>query len=394
MGVKDLQDLKKITILRSQINGTGIKDIMTENFPTVGPEDQISQVLSVMRDSGYQDVPVVENGNYMGMISYGTILKKKSITYDSKVKNHMRNLYVVAEDTDITELAELMVVNNYRQLPILNKHKKVVGIVSRAGLIEIASGIKAFKDIKVWEIMTSPVESVMNTSSLQSAMSIMRGLDIRTIPVIDNANKVVGIVGMKEIIDYNWKKKDSKTVGNLAGDMESAGILVDAVCTTSAKAIGWNDDLSSAVEMMSTSGISTLPVIEEEGLIGILTQYDIIELISACRERDMLFIEISGLDEKDKMQSDMIYDAIKEEISKISKITKPQSLIIHVAKYSEGGDRHKYSLSARLVLDGRIVNAKQADWDLIKASDDLMKKIVKDIVDVKESQITKRNKGK
>jgi len=394
LGVKDLQDLKKMTILRSQINGTGIKDIMTEDFPTVGPEDQISQALSVMRSSGYQDVPVVENGNYMGMISYGTILRKKSITYDSKVKNHMRNLSVVADDTDITKLAELMVVNNYRQLPILNKHKKIIGIVSRSGLIDIASGIRALKEIKVWEIMTSPVESVKNTDSLQSALNIMRGLDIRTIPVTDDAHKVIGIVGMKEIIDYNWKKKDGKNIGDFSGEVEQSGLQVETVCKTAPKTIDWNDDLEAAVKVMSSAGISTLPVIDEDGLIGILTQYDIIELISACRERDMLFIEISGLDEKDKMQSDLIYSAIEEEIAKISKISKPQSLIIHVAKYNEGGDRHKYSLSARLVLDGRIVNAKQVDWDLIKAADDLLKKIAKDVVDVKETHITRRNKKK
>ena len=41
---------------------------------------------------------------------------------------------------------------------------------------------------------------------------------------------------------------------------------------------------------MIDNDISTLPVLEGEELVGILTQYDIVELISACRrERSSMF---------------------------------------------------------------------------------------------------------
>jgi CBS domain-containing protein/ribosome-associated translation inhibitor RaiA len=392
MGVKDLQDLKKISILRSQIDGKKIDEILETEFPTVGPEDSIGHALALMRETGYQDVPVVENGNYLGMISYGTVLKKRSIKIDSKVKNHMRNLHVIADGTDITELAETMVVNNYRQLPVLNKHRKIVGMLSRSGLIEIAEEIKAFTEIKVWEIMTSPVETVNRRDLLETAVEIMRGLDIRTVPVVDDRNGVVGIVGMKEIIGYNWSKMERETVGDLSGENEHSDVVVESVCATAVVTADWNDSLGSAVRMMIGSNISTLPVIEDGCLVGIITQYDIIELISACRERDMLFIEISGLDENDKLRVDSLYDRIKEEVARISRMTKPQSLIIHVAKYHESDGRNKYSLSARMVLDRRVINAKNVDWELLKAADDLMKKISREVVEMKETKISLRKK--
>lgn len=395
MGVKDLQDLKKISILRSQIDGMGLEEIMITDFPTVGPDDQIGQALSMMRDTGFQDIPVIDsNGNHLGMISYGTILRKRSVAFDSKVKNMMHNLPVMSLDTDITELAETMVTNNYRQLPVLNKHKKLIGILSRSGLIDIAADIKAFKEIKVWEIMNSPVESVKGSALLEDAMEIMRGLDIRTVPVIDDNDHVVGIVGMKEIIDHNWKKKDRMTVGDLAGNANQTQIIVETVAATAPRTIDWNDDLGNAVKMMKEHNISTLPVTEEGELIGIVTQYDIIELISACRERDVLFIQISGLDEKDRIQSDMIYDTIAEEVSRISKIYKPQSLTFHVAKYKDSGEKHKYSVSARMMIDGRVIAAKEIGWDLVQVANDLMKKIAASVVNIKESRMTMRKKGK
>jgi len=75
-------------------------------------------------------------------------------------------------------------------------------------------------------------------------------------------------------------------------------------------------------------------------------------------------------------------------------MTRPQSLIIHVAKYNEGDGRNKYSLSARMVLDGRVLNAKNVDWDLLKAADDLMKKMSREVVEMKETKISLRNKRK
>ena len=60
MAVKDLEDLKKLSMLRSQIDGISVERIMSEDFPVVSPEDRIADVLSVMKKTRYQDVPVVD----------------------------------------------------------------------------------------------------------------------------------------------------------------------------------------------------------------------------------------------------------------------------------------------------------------------------------------------
>ena len=62
MGVKDLEDLKKLAMLRSQIDGISVQSIMSTEFPTVSSDDRIADVLAVMKDSKYQDVPVVDGG--------------------------------------------------------------------------------------------------------------------------------------------------------------------------------------------------------------------------------------------------------------------------------------------------------------------------------------------
>ena len=339
MGVKDLEDLKKLSMLRSQIDGISIETVMSTDFPTVSADDRIADALSVMKQSSYQDVPVVDGSEFVGMVSYASILRKKSVSLDAKVRNLVRNLPAVTKDMEITKIAELMVSNNCRQLPILNG-KKVVGIIERNKLIDIIRDIKALKEIKVWEIMSNPVESVKVNDLMDDALDLMIREDYRTIPVVNDANNVTGIVGMREIIDNNWKK-ENKTIGDLEKSARSQ-ITVESIATTSAKVIAWDDDIASAVEVMVENRFSTLPVVEGKELVGIITEYDVLELISACRERDMLFVQISGLEEDEKGYVDAIYADIESMVAKISKIYKPESFTMHVSRYNDVGGNFKY----------------------------------------------------
>ena len=394
MGVKDLQDLKKLSMLRSQIDGKGIAKIMNDEFKTVGPEDRVVDALHIMKETGAQDIPVVDGNEYIGSVGYGTLLRKKSVLLDSKVRTIMTGAPSVQKTANVTDVAELMIANNARQIPVVDKNRRIKGVVSRSALIEVAAGIKAFREIKVWEIMSSAVETVKENDTLEAALDVMRGLDIRTVPVIDDRGTVVGIVGMKEIIDHNWRRKDRRTVGDLSGKSGASSILVESLCATAPKTVSWDDTIGKAAEIMLDSCISTLPVVENKKLVGILTQYDIIEMMAACKEREMMFVQISGLDDDDKYYSDSIDKMIQYEMGKIAKVKRPQSLSLHVVKYSAQGAKHKYSINARLILDGDMLAAKEVGWDIQKTVEDVLKKLVLMVMDMKNAQIDKKKKIK
>ena len=391
MGVKDLEDLKKLSMLRSQIDGISVDSIMSADFPTVSVDDRIADALAVMKQSNYQDVPVLDGSEFVGMVSYASILRKKSVTLDAKVKNLVRNLPTVSKDMEITKIAEMMVSSNCRQLPILNG-KKVVGVIERNRLIDIARDIKALKEIRVWEIMSNPVESVKANDLMDDALELMIREDYRTIPVVNDANNVIGIVGMREIIDNNWKKENN-TIGDLEKSARSQ-ITVESIATTSAKTISWDADVAEAVDIMVENRFSTLPVVEGKDLVGIITEYDILELISACRERDMLFVQISGLEDDEKDYVDAIYADIEAMVAKVSKIYKPESFTMHVSRYNDNGGNFKYSISARLFINGTAIISKEVGWDLTKTAADLITKMEDQVVNMKDSKVTFRKRKK
>jgi len=378
-------------MLKSQIDAISVKDVAVSDFPTLDSEDTLSDSLALMRKTGYQEIPVLEGGAYVGMMRYSTILRKKSASPDAKVKTFVSGLPVVSEDMEITKIAEYMVTNNCRQLAIVNG-KKVTGIIFRTALIEIAARMKSLKDVKVWEIMTTPVDYVKDTDVLATAIEDMRRLDIRTVPVVNGAGKLVGVVGMKEVIDNGWKAGE-RSIGGISKS-PSANILVDSIATTAVLTVDWGDDLEKAVNIMAEKNISTLPVMDGDDMVGILTEFDIIEMISACRERDQLYVQISGLEDDDKIYADAMYSDIAAAMSRISKIYKPESLSIHVTRYNEGGDKRKYSLIGKLFVDGRTINAKEIGWDLVDTNNNLIKKISDSVINIKDSNLSFRKRKK
>ena len=393
MGVKDLQDLKKLSMLRSQIDGKGIAKIMNDDFKTVRPDDRVVDALHIMKETGMQDIPVVDGNEYVGTVKYGTLLRKRSILLDSKVRTVMSGAPSVAKTASITEVAELMIKDNARQVPVLEK-QRIKGVVSRSALIEIAAGIKAFREVKVHEIMSTAIETVRESDILETALEIMRGLDIRTVPVVNDKNAVVGIVGMKEIIDHNWRRKNRQTVGDLSGRSEQATIIVESLCATAPKTISWDATVGEAAGLMLDSCISTLPVVENNELVGILTQYDIIEMMAACREREMMFLQIEGLDDDDRYYSDAIDGIIQHEMGKVAKVRMPQSLTVHVTKYNAQGTNNKYSVNARLIVGGNMLTAKEVGWDLLKGIEDLMKKLAAMVISMKSEKLDQRKRIK
>lgn len=380
-------------MLRSVINSRGIEDVMSTEFPKASPEDRISDVTSLMRRTKYYDVPVIDNGEYVGVLSYGTMLKKGNVSLDTKIQKLVGRPPTVSKGMSITDVAEMMISSNSRQLAVLNSGgRKVIGTISRSALLESAAEVKSFREIKVWELMSNPVESVKDTAMLDDALDIMTGLDIRTVPVVDSAGRVVGIVGMNEVTEY-FRKSDAKTIGDASGSKkERAAVPISTISATAPKTVNWDDDIGMAARIMIDNDISTLPVLEGDELVGILTQYDIVELISACREREVLYVQISGLDDDDKAYHDSIYDIIGKEVEKIAKISRPSSLTMHVAKYNEKGENNKYSITARLSTDSYNLSLKEVGWDLIRVVNDLMKRMTSEVVSAKETRRTYRRR--
>ena len=105
-------------------------------------------------------------------------------------------------DNMVAEAAKLMKSKNIGSIPVIeNKQtKKLAGIVTDRDLALkiVAKGLDA-KSTKVETVMTRKVVTCLADDDLQKALDAMAEHQLRRIPVVDNDNKIVGIIAQADV---------------------------------------------------------------------------------------------------------------------------------------------------------------------------------------------------
>jgi CBS domain-containing protein len=299
----------------------------------------------------------------------------------------------ITPDTPITEVAEAFLTSGFRQIPVVSG-QVIQGMVSRTDLIGIVKNIKELEELKVYDIMTEDVQTIGTDDPVDAAVLSMKNLTIRTLPVVNDRGQLTGIIGIKQVANYNWREKRRETVGEVTGGNSPVEIKVSSIALNSVFTIRSTATLGEAVDEMLKNNISTLPVVDDGDLVGILTKYDIIELLASFRQRDMVYTQITGLDHEDRFAMDEIDNTITQSLHKIAKISRPMLFTLHVTKYHANGGSLKYSLNGRLITEGRIWVASAVDWDLIKATNSLMQRFERRVIEKKEERLAHRKKNR
>jgi CBS domain-containing protein len=115
------------------------------------------------------------------------------------VKEAMKtNIAKVTSSTTILKAAKLMKKRKIGNL-IVVENKKPIGIITESDILKkvVAEGKNA-KDIKVKEVMSTPIIIIDPYVSLEEAMKTMGKCNVRRLPVIEN-DELIGIITQKDI---------------------------------------------------------------------------------------------------------------------------------------------------------------------------------------------------
>jgi CBS domain-containing protein len=394
MTPNELTGIQKREQICSQIEAVNLRDIISKDFQYVGPDEHLTDVLKKMGNLDLHEIPVSQDGKrLMGVVSYGTLLKRRNLSTSSKAGSISIMPQEITPDTPITEVAEAFLTSGFRQIPVVSG-QVIQGMVSRTDLIGIVKNIKELEELKVYDIMTEDVQTIGTDDPVDAAVLSMKNLTIRTLPVVNDRGQLTGIIGIKQVANYNWREKRRETVGEVTGGNSPVEIKVSSIALNSVFTIRSTATLGEAVDEMLKNNISTLPVVDDGDLVGILTKYDIIELLASFRQRDMVYTQITGLDHEDRFAMDEIDNTITQSLHKIAKISRPMLFTLHVTKYHANRGSLKYSLNGRLITEGRIWVASAVDWDLIKATNSLMQRFERRVIEKKEERLAHRKKNR
>lgn len=150
---------------------------------------------------------------------------------------------------------------------------------------ESAAYQRTLGDLRCEMVMSRTPHSVKSDSSLSEAWELMRRHHVKALPVVDDAQHVVGIITLADFLTHanldQYMAQPSSNVLSLGDKPE----IVGQIMTHKVHVASFNSYLVALLPLFSQTGHHHLPVIDSENhLIGILTQSDVVRaLVKAVR---------------------------------------------------------------------------------------------------------------
>ena len=124
----------------------------------------------------------------------------------------VRSLVTVADDAGLEAAEKLMRTRRIRHLPVLDRARRLVGILTdrdlRRALLDPAlhEGSRQLSNtlerVKVRDVMTIGTLAVRPEMDVREAARIMHDRDIGALPVVADANRVVGMLTATDVMQY------------------------------------------------------------------------------------------------------------------------------------------------------------------------------------------------
>ena len=115
-----------------------VEDIMTRDVRLVGPDETIQAAAAMMIDLDAGVLPVADGDRLVGMITDRDIALRgvaEGKSPDTPVREVMSaEVHYCFDDQDTDEIATNMAEQQIRRLPVLDRDKRLVGIVSLGDL--------------------------------------------------------------------------------------------------------------------------------------------------------------------------------------------------------------------------------------------------------------------
>ena len=123
-----------------------VKDAMHKGVDWVSPETPVTELAKLMRDHDVGAIPIGENDRLVGMVTDRDIVCKGLArdTFDARHATAREvmtaTIHCCRDDDDLTKAVRHMEELKVRRLPVINKSKRMVGILSLGDVSHAAPG--------------------------------------------------------------------------------------------------------------------------------------------------------------------------------------------------------------------------------------------------------------
>jgi len=192
--------LRKVVVLGDRTSQTKVADVMSVSVESVSADLSVLDAGQIMREKGVRRLPVMRGRQLIGIVTQTDLTRAlTSFGHWRDVGEIMsRAVSEVQTGASVAAAAKLMNLSEISSIVVM-KDDDVVGVLTQRDILKkVIAKEKDPKDIKIEEVMSSPVKSVPPSYSVFSASKAMEDMNIRRL-VIMSDKAVCGIITQTDI---------------------------------------------------------------------------------------------------------------------------------------------------------------------------------------------------
>ncbi|MEM1563388.1 MAG: CBS domain-containing protein [Candidatus Bathyarchaeia archaeon] len=262
---------------------------------TMAPTTPIYDALKIMAKEGFRRIPIADPGtktlagivtatdivDYLGGGRKFEIVQQKFSGNIFKAINEPIKLIMnqkvstVKTTADISEAIHLMKEKNVGGLPVVDEENRVRAIVTERDVACMFAD--RISEIKVSQLMTEKVVTALPKTTIFEAEKTMIGQGFRRLPIVLDG-KVIGVVTSMDIIRFFGSGEVFKHLksGTITQVLNTP---VLEIATKEVTTIAPEADVGQAAKIMREKNLGALPVVQNEKLVGIITERDFFKII-------------------------------------------------------------------------------------------------------------------
>jgi len=130
--------------------------------------------------------------------------------------------------------------------------------------------------IECHELMTQPVHTLPDTSTLADARALMEDQEVRHVPIVDHKERLVGMFTQRDLLatmDSSVYKMTREELAARESEITIKSVMTEKVATASA-----NTPLQQAAVFLRSKRYGCLPITDNKKVVGIITDSDFVSI--------------------------------------------------------------------------------------------------------------------
>ena len=279
-----------------------VADVMTsrENLVTVEIPGTRDDVLEYLQERAFSSVPVVKDTpdgeQFRGLVSRDALIDRPD---EDQLALLVEEVPTVTADATIEELAELMLAEGARRVPVVDG--SLQGIVTITDVVRAIAADDVDGDVEVGGLARRDVNCVYEGTPLLVAERQLAHADVPYGVALDDEGELAGMVTEVDIIDVarvvegeedtgesmasddnDWKWESVKAVGKSympTRNVELPDGPVSEFMTADLVTISGRRTARDAAQTMIEYDIEQIPLVSGDELAGIVRDMDLLEAL-------------------------------------------------------------------------------------------------------------------